>query len=233
MKKIGVLALLFCNFYSGYGQKSKPATNPAASATSSLKTKEDSVQYALGIYIAKWLMGNGFTNLDLTRITSGIADIYSNKPRLVKDENAERMITVYQMGLQRDLAKKLENQLFTSIKDKEGVGKLPSGVQFAVQKQGKGKRASETDSITINFKGSLANGVVFDDTYQRKESVVTTPKDLIPGLAEALQLMPEGAVWELYIPSSQAYGEKGNGTNIPPNSALVMIVELLAVKRNG
>lgn len=198
-----------------------------------LKSAEDSIQYAIGIYMAKWLMGNGFTNLDLTLMTSAIADVYRNKPRPIKDENVETMIALYQQGLQRSLARNLESQLFTSLKDKAGVGKLPSGVQYTVQKAGKGSRPSETDSVIINFKGSLPNGFVFDDTFKRKVSIATTPKDLIAGLAEALQLMPEGAIWELYIPSSQAYGEKGNGTNIPPNSALVMIVELLAVKRNS
>jgi FKBP-type peptidyl-prolyl cis-trans isomerase len=222
-----LLAILLVAFLDGFGQKNVPA------AAVKLKTKEDSVQYALGVYMGQWMMSNGFVSLDLNLMTTGIADVYRNRPRPIKDENIGPMITGYQAALQKDFGKKLELQLFNAIKDKPGIGKLPSGVQYIVQKPGKGLRPSETDSVLLNFKGTLPNGVVFEDTYAKKIAVAATPGTLIPGLREALQMMPEGAVWELYIPSAMAFGDKGNGTNVPPNSAVIIVVELMAVKRNG
>jgi FKBP-type peptidyl-prolyl cis-trans isomerase len=211
------------------GQTGKSATSQSLS----LKTREDSVQYALGIYFGQWMKSNGFINLDLNRVNSGLTAVLQNRPLLLKEEVVVPMITNYQQTLQKDLGRRLESELFTTLKDKPNIGKLPSGVQYLIKQPGKGARPAETDSVMINFKGTLPNGTVFEDTYAKKISVATTPKTLIPGLSEALQLMPVGAIWEVYIPSALAFGEKGNGQFVPPNSAVIMLVELISIKRNN
>lgn len=200
---------------------------------SGLKSTSDSVQYALGSYFGQWMLNNGLSLTDQSIFITALNNVLKNSPRAIKDDAVEPIITRYRISVQRELAQKQEIQLFSALKDKPGVGKLPSGVQYLIQQPGKGARPADTDSVMINFKGTLPNGTVFEDTYAKKISVATTPKTLMPGLSEALQLMPVGAIWEVYIPSALAFGEKGNGQFVPPNSAVIMLVELISIKRNN
>lgn len=209
-------------------QKNIPGAVPVK-----LATAEDSLQYAMGIYFAQWAMRNGFNRINPTIITIAMNDVAVNRPRLVNDSLVFPLLTAYIEKASVESSKRLEDILFTALKDKPGVGKLPNGVQYLVQKAGKGITPEQTDSIVINFKGVLADGTLFEDTYAKKVAIATTPASVFPGLGDALQMMPQGSVWELYIPSSAAYGDKGNGGSIPPNSALVLLVELVSVKRNG
>jgi FKBP-type peptidyl-prolyl cis-trans isomerase FklB len=214
-------------------QTAKQNANPQAVSLAKLVTREDSVQYALGMYFSQWALQNGFIRMNPTIISGAINDVMTGKKRPIKDSLALPMIKAYQVNSYVGMAKAREELLFTSLKDKPGVGRLPSGVQYVVQKAGKGAKPSEADSVIINFKGLLADGTLFEDTYARKVAISTTPASVFPGLGEALQMMPQGSIWELYIPSSAAYGDKGNGGIIPPHSALVILVELVSVKRNS
>ncbi|MBV9987937.1 MAG: FKBP-type peptidyl-prolyl cis-trans isomerase [Chitinophagaceae bacterium] len=225
-----LLILSLCLILLSANAQKNPATQ---GPVPKLRSKDDSVQYALGVFMGQWIVKNGFVTLDQGLFMTGLNDMLRNKPRQIKDEAVGPLITSYQQSVQKDVAKKLEAQLFANLKDKPGLGKLPSGVQYFVHKQGKGIRPSESDSVIINFKGTLADGTLFEDTYSKKIAIATMPKSVMPGLADALQMMPEGSIWELYIPSAMAYGDKGNGTIIPPNSALIMLVELVLVKRNS
>lgn len=195
-----------------------------------LKSAQDSVQYALGAYLAQWALNNGFTVTDAQAFLTGMEDVFKNKPRLVTDNFVTPFLTAYQKNNESKKAKAQEEQLFALIKDKPGIGKLPSGVQYSVLKPGKGPRPAETDSVIINFKGTLADGTVFEDTYAKNLRITTTPSILIPGLLETIQLMPLGAAWEIYIPAALAYADKGNPPLIPPNSALIIVIELLEIK---
>ena len=210
----------------------KPA-NFSTAALVKLKTKEDSIQYALGIYVGQWFMRTGFVTLNPNLFMTGVGDVMQSKPLLIKDSSATALLNKYQQEAQKDVSKKLEDQLFASLKNKPNVGRLPSGVQYSIVKAGTGVRPAEKDSVVFNFKGALPNGTVFEDTFAKKLGIATTPGSVMPGLNEALQLMPQGSIWEIYIPSNMAYGEKGNNNIIPPNSALVVLLELVLVKRNG
>ncbi|NCI45782.1 FKBP-type peptidyl-prolyl cis-trans isomerase [Sediminibacterium soli] len=218
--------LLLLSSPGAYAQKAAPASGQGV-----LKSKEDSAQYAAGVYIAQWILANGFQYFNPNTFMLGIEDRLRKKTS-ISDSTAFAIIANYKEGVARDLSKKMETNLFTMLRDKQGLGKLPSGVQYLVRTKGAGPRPSEEDSILINFRGALADGTVFEDTYAKKISVATTPKALMPGMNEAVQMMPAGSVWELYIPSEMAYGEKGNGRNIPPNNAVIILVELVTVKRN-
>ena len=115
-------------------------------------------------------------------------------------------------------------------KKKEGVKTLPSGLQYKVIKEGTGKKPKLTDTVNAHFRGTLINGSEFDSSYKRGQPVNFTIASVIPGWTEALQLMKEGAKWQLFIPPNLAYGEKGTGSAIEPNATLIFEVELLSIQ---
>lgn len=231
--RITVLIILLGLSLGVLAQTANPNTGAKPASQAKLVTREDSVQYALGLYFSQWALQNGFIRVNPSIIGTAITDVMSGKSRPIKDSMALPMIRAYQVNSYIGMAKARENMLFTALKDKPGIGKLPNGIQYLVQKAGKGIKPSESDSVIINFKGVLADGTLFEDTYAKKVAIYTTPASVFPGFGEALQMMPQGSIWELYIPSEAAFGEKGNGSVIPPHSALVILVELVSVKRNG
>ena len=226
-KKIYIIFLLFA-FLQTKAQKTGVKQNVLPPIK--LKSAEDSVQYALGAYMGQFMLNGGFTTINIDLFLAGLDDVFKSKPRLLKDNSVYPIISSYQATVQKQRSKGLEEQLFAALKDKPGIGKLPSGVQYSSIKPGKGPRPIETDSIIINYKGTLADGTVFENTYLKNAPIATTPGTLIPGLNEVVQLMQPGATWQVFIPSAQAYADKGNGGLIPPNSALLITVELVEIK---
>jgi FKBP-type peptidyl-prolyl cis-trans isomerase FklB len=114
---------------------------------------------------------------------------------------------------------------------KAGVTTLPSGLQYEVLTEGTGPKAGPTSSVTTHYHGTLINGTVFDSSYQRGQPATFGVNQVIAGWTEALQLMPEGSKWRLYIPSDLAYGKRGAGRDIGPDTALIFDVELLKVNK--
>jgi FKBP-type peptidyl-prolyl cis-trans isomerase FklB len=113
---------------------------------------------------------------------------------------------------------------------KEGVKTLPSGLQYREITPGKGKSPKDTDTVSTHYKGTLIDGTEFDSSYKRGEPVTFPVSGVIAGWTEALQLMKEGAKWQLFIPSNLAYGDRGAGREIGPNATLIFEVELISVK---
>ncbi len=195
-----------------------------------LKNYRDSVQYALGAYMGAYMLTSGFLTIDMDYFMAGLEDVFNRKPGLLKDSTITALLASYQDKVQKARSKDLEEQLFTSLKDKAGIGKLPSGVQYLVVRSAKGPKPNETDSVKIHFRQRLADGQIVEDTYARNMPTTTTPGTLIPGLNEVLQLMSVGSVWQVFIPSSLGYGAQGKGI-IPPNAALQFEIELLEIKK--
>lgn len=215
-------------------QKTPPKQAPA-NATIKLTNIRDSIQYAIGSFLAQWVNNQGFLIDNAALFIRGMDDVFQNKPRLLPDSIINPMITAYQLITQKDRAYKLEQQLFVNIKQRPGLGIFPNGVHYFILKTGKGNRPNATDSVVLHLKGTLADGTVFEDTYNNKLPQTIQPQQLIPGLSDALQQMPVGSKWQIYIPSMLAHGEKGvpnsNGTFIiPPGSALIYEIELLGIK---
>jgi FKBP-type peptidyl-prolyl cis-trans isomerase FklB len=126
---------------------------------------------------------------------------------------------------------KKEGEVFLAEnRKKEGVKILPSGLQYKVIKEGTGKTPKAEDTVVTNYRGTLTDGTEFDSSYKRGQPATFPVKGVIPGWTEALQLMKEGSKWELFIPSSLAYGERGAGNAIGPNATLIFEIELLSVK---
>lgn len=118
-------------------------------------------------------------------------------------------------------------------KVKPGVITLPDGLQYRIIKEGEGERPTDTDTVTVDYSGTLPNGTVFDSSYQRGEPAVFPVNGVIPGWTEALKLMKVGSVWKLYIPSHLAYGEQGAPPSIGPNQTLVFKVHLISINKGS
>lgn len=112
---------------------------------------------------------------------------------------------------------------------REGVTTLPSGLQYEVLQEGIGPKPDASSRVTVHYEGRLTDGKVFDSSYKRNQPATFGVRQVIPGWTEALQLMPVGSKWRLFIPSELGYGARGAGSSIPPHSVLVFDVELLGI----
>lgn len=213
-------------------QKTPPNTKPIQQTAPpvSLKTMQDSIQYALGAYMGKYMLNGGFVMVDPDLFLPGLEDVFQKKSLLLKDSVIYGLIANYQSVYQKLSGTRSEEQLFNELKKKPGILKLQEGVFYELIKEGKGLPPAKTDSVKLQVKGNLANGNLFEDTYEKKQAIYTQPMLLLPILSEVLTHMLPGSIWKLYIPASKAYAEKGNGTNIPAYSALIIQLELVEVK---
>jgi FKBP-type peptidyl-prolyl cis-trans isomerase len=237
MYKMFVLGLIVCfltiNGSLIYGQKINPKTTSTKTTPTVIKTLTspiDSTQYILGAFLAQWLNNNGFiiTNADL--FAQGLNDMLFEKKTLVPDSVLGPYVAAYQRSIQKVRAIAQEKQLFEQLRDRPGVGQLPNGVRFVVLKSGRGMIASEKDSITVHMIAKLLDGTKVEDTYQSKKPFEATINSFFPGLNDALAMMPSGSKWQLFVPALLAYGESGTSL-IPPNSVLILEVELVEVKQ--
>lgn len=191
-----------------------------------LTNESDTLQYTLGAFIGQWMVKNGFEIKNADLFLNGMGDVLQNKPLAVVDSTIAPIISGYQLSNQNERSRQMEEQLFEALKGKPGVGVLPNGVHYIVVKTGSGVRPAAKDSIVFNAIGVFPDGTVFEDTFQKKQTISNVTSKLIPGLNEAIQLMPEGSVWRIFIPSALAYGPAGLPNIIPPNTALVFDITL-------
>ena len=226
---IAFAALLITISISAQQQPVKPVTVPPTVVK--LSSAADTLQYTLGAFIGQWLSNNGFAISNPVLFKRGMDDVLQNKPLSVTDSTIVRRIAAYQLSMQNERSRQLEEQLFTALKGKPGVGALPDGVHYIVVKIGTGIRPTAKDSIVINAIGMFPDGTVFEDTFQKKQTITSLTGNLIPGLNEAIQLMPEGSLWRIFVPSALAYGPAGLSNVIPPNTALVFDITLMEVKQ--
>lgn len=192
----------------------------------------DKVSYALGLSIGNNFENSGIKDLQVEDFVKGLTDVLSgNQPAITYDE-AKEVINDYFMKLQKErleINKKAGEEFLNINRHKAGVVELPSGLQYEVLKNGTGTKPTATDKVKCHYHGTLINGTVFDSSVQRGEPAVFGVSQVIPGWVEALQLMPVGSKWRLFIPSNLAYGENGAGNLIEPNSTLIFDVELLDI----
>lgn len=135
-----------------------------------------------------------------------------------------------QMKTKGEKNKKEGDAFLAENKDKKGIVSLPSGLQYKVIKEGEGDTPKATDKVTVHYRGTLIDGTEFDSSYGRGEPATFPVNGVIPGWTEALQLMNAGSKWQLFIPSKLAYGERGAGGKIGPNSTLIFDVELISIQ---
>jgi len=204
-----------------------------------LKSQKDSISYSIGLNIGNNLKSQ-MIDIEPNIVAQGIKDIVDSNKTLLTEDQAQAVITAFQqqmMAKHEQVAKeqaekniKIGEAFLAENKKKEGVVTLPNGLQYKVIKMGTGKKPKATDTITVNYRGTLINGTEFDNSFKRGQPWTAPLNSFIPGWIEAVQLMPVGSNWEIYVPPQLAYGERGAGQIIQPNSTLFFEIELLAIK---
>jgi FKBP-type peptidyl-prolyl cis-trans isomerase FklB len=229
-RKISMITAAVLALVHGVSLANEPAEPQAGSAgaaatSSAPMSNNDKVLYSLGYELGKDLKRQ---ELDLSPepLLQGVEDALSNARPVVKA--SERNAALKDIKRQREEAN-LEASLafLTANAEKDGVKTLPSGLQYRELKPGEGKTPTTTSQVTVNYRGSLIDGSEFASSYEQGRPSTFLVRKVIKGWREALQLMNEGAKWELYIPPDLAYGKQSPRNRIPPNSALIYEVELL------
>ena len=173
-------------------------------------------------------------------VAEGLKDTLTDSKTLLTQDEAQAVLKEVQMAVQKEQQEKMhqaadknksEGEAFLAAnKGKEGVVALPSGMQYKIVTEGTGPKPTASDTVVCNYRGTLIDGKEFDSSFKRKEPAKFPVSGVIKGWTEALQLMPVGSKWQLFIPPNLAYGEQGVGADIQPNSTLIFEVELLSIE---
>ena len=192
----------------------------------------EKVSYALGLSLGNNLLGSGVNALDYAELAQGIQDVMEqNKPKMSYEE-AQTVINDFFQTLQAkggDKAQSEGNAFLEENSKQAGIVTLPSGLQYEIMSEGTGATPKASDSVKVHYHGTLIDGKVFDSSVNRGEPATFGVTQVISGWVEALQLMPVGSKWKLFIPSELAYGAQGAGQAIAPHTALIFEVELLEI----
>jgi FKBP-type peptidyl-prolyl cis-trans isomerase len=214
---------------------------PAAKAQTALilKTQKEKASYAMGMNFGTGLRKQS-VDIDPAILARGLRDAFSNGKTLLTEDEARAVLTQLQNDLRKkqqelaqqvgDANKKSGLAFLEANKTKDGVVTLPSGLQYKVLQEGIGPKPAPTDTVVCNYRGTLLDNTEFDSSYKRGQPATFPVTGVIKGWTEALQLMPVGSKWQLFIPAELAYGERGAGGQIGPNATLIFEVELLSIQ---
>jgi FKBP-type peptidyl-prolyl cis-trans isomerase FklB len=199
-----------------------------------LKDQKDKFSYSIGVNIGSNLSKQNIP-VNPDAITAGIKDAIAGKPQLTPDQIKEVMATFEKDMEQKQKAAGEKNasegtKFLEENKKKEGVKTTGSGLQYKALKQGTGAQPKESDTVTVNYRGTLINGTEFDSSYKRGQAATFPLSGVIKGWTEGLQLMKVGSKYQLFVPPNLGYGDRAVGPDISPNSTLIFEVELLGVK---
>ncbi len=214
-------------------------TKPKTAVPFTLKTDKDKFSYALGMNLGTGLHKQS-VKVDPAIFLRGLKDGLAAGKTLMTDQEAQATLQQVQNDLRKKAQEKIQQQavdnkkagetFLVANKAQDGVVALPSGLQYKVLQEGTGPKPAPTDSVVCNYRGTLLDGTEFDSSYKRGQPLTIQVNGVIKGWTEALQLMPVGSKWQLFIPSELAYGERGAGQQIGPNSTLIFEVELLSIQ---
>lgn len=204
-----------------------------------LKNQKDKISYIIGMEVGKNFKDQ-LIDVDPDILLRGIRDGLAGGKALLTEQEINEMTLTFQkevMAKREEIAKKLGEKnkkegedFLAENKKREGMITLPSGLQYKVIKSGTGKKPKVTDTVTAHYRGTLIDGKEFDSSYRRGQTVNFPVSGVIPGWSEALQLMEEGAKWQVFIPPNLAYGERGAGRDIGPNATLIFEIELISIQ---
>ena len=204
-----------------------------------LKDQKDKASYSIGYDIGETFKKQN-VELNPDTLFGGLKDALAGKEALLTKEDREKTLQAFQKEMmEKQIAASKEaatknaaegEKFLAENKKKDGVKTTASGLQYKVLKEGSGPSPKETDTVVVQYKGTLIDGTEFDSSYKRNEPASFQVNRVVKGWIEALQLMKAGAKYQLFIPSSLAYGERGAGQLIGPNATLIFEVELLSIK---
>ena len=192
----------------------------------------EKVSYALGLSLGNNLLGSGITSLSAEKLTKGIQDVLEQNELEMSLEEAQAIITEYFDSLQANMGEKGQSEgkaFLEANATRNEVVTLPSGLQYEVLTAGTGIIPTAADTVKVHYHGTTIDGNVFDSSVRRGEPTTFGVTQVISGWVEALQLMPVGSKWKLFIPSELAYGAQGAGQAIAPHTTLIFEVELLDI----
>ncbi len=250
----GMAVFLLSSGYSGTVAKAQTAnsaepspvtekkninTSAKTKEESTLKTQKEKINYAIGVQMIGNFKRQGM-EIDLDLIMKGMRDAFAGNQLLLSDGELRKAMMIYQKQAIQRMAKaktadaennKKEGDAFLAQnKGKQGVVTLPSGLQYRVIKNAEGKKPTGADTVDYNYRGTLVNGTEFDSSRHTGKPATFKVSGVIPGLQEALKVMPVGSTWQIVVPSQLGYGQRGNGSMVGPNAVLIFEVELLAIK---
>ena len=217
-KNVLIIVVLVANIFYGFGQK--------------LKTEQDTIDYALGIYMADGLKRQGVDTLDLKLFMKSFKQVYKSDETKVALQDVEKICMDYFQRKRSQLGERTKKKgvkFLEENKSKEGITALPSGLQYEIIKKGEGPKPAATDKVKVHYHGTLLDGTVFDSSVDRGEPVTFPLNRVIKGWTEGVQLMSVGAKYRFFIPYDLAYGERGAGGMIGPYETLIFEVELLEI----
>jgi FKBP-type peptidyl-prolyl cis-trans isomerase FklB len=197
-----------------------------------LNSQVEKFSYSIGLSVASNLIGSGIKTIDAEAFNMAIEDAYEGKMPKISADEANQIIQEYISKVQdkeKDANLNAGKEYLEENKKLQHIEELPSGMQFEVMVQGDGELPSASDNVKCHYHGTLIDGTVFDSSVQRGEPAQFPVNGVIQGWQEALQLMPVGSKWKLFIPPHLAYGENGAGGVIGPNATLIFEVELLEI----
>ncbi len=200
-----------------------------------IESHEEKVSYGIGLQMAGQLMSNPFEGLNMELVTQGLLDAANNAEIRVSNEDLQtsfQIISERQEALAAEQAEKAGEMGRLFLEDnakRDDVHQTNSGLQYEILEEGSGEKPSATSTVRVHYHGMLIDSTVFDSSVERGEPTEFPVNGVIAGWTEALQLMPVGSKWRLFIPQDLAYGDRGAGAAIPPYSTLIFDVELIAI----
>ena len=212
------------------------AKRPVAPLT--LKTDKDKLSYAVGMNIGRSIHSQSM-EIDPAILLRGLKDEMAGKTVMTDMEAHNTLMQAQQEAKKKtdetrqasmEPNKKAGDAFLAANKTKEGVVTLPSGLQYKILKEGTGPKPTPADSVVCNYRGTLIDGKEFDSSYKRGQPATFPVGQVIKGWTEALQLMPVGSKWQLFVPPDLAYGDRGAGPDIGPGATLIFEVELISIK---
>lgn len=216
------------------------STAMAATDATSLATDKDKLSYSIGADLGKNFKNQGI-DVSPEALAKGMQDAMSGAQLALTDQQMKDVLNKFQKDLmakrtaefnkKADENKVKGESFLTENKNKPGVVELPSGLQYKVITSGNGVKPGKSDTVTVEYTGRLINGTVFDSTEKNGKPATFQVSQVIPGWTEALQLMPAGSTWEIYVPSGLAYGPRSVGGPIGPNETLIFKIHLISVKK--
>jgi FKBP-type peptidyl-prolyl cis-trans isomerase FklB len=202
-------------------------------SNANMKNEMDTVSYGLGVSIANNFKTSNLDSVDVDLMAKGMKDVFAGKAGMTQEE-ADKAINAFMMKKEKvkaDANVEKGKAFLEENKKKPGVITTASGLQYQIIKEGTGAKPTLNDKITAHYHGTLVDGTVFDSSVDRGQPASFPVSGVIPGWTEALQLMPVGSKWKLFLPSNLAYGERGAGGKIGPNSVLIFEVELISIDK--
>ena len=228
-----LVALVFT--LSGCGKSEKAAAAKAPAGKDALQSVEQKVSYGIGYNFGADVARQVGLKVDQEAIRAGLTDGLTGAKTRLTEAEIQAAFAVMKEKVAAELAKAGAANLVAAqaFMDKNrtraGVKTALSGLQYEVLKSGEGKKPKSTDTVEVHYHGTLVDGLIFDSSVERGQTIQFQVTGVIPGWVEALQLMSVGDKWKLYIPPALGYGPRGSG-KIPPNSALIFEVELISIK---